>query len=346
MESTMTMRSTAQWAARQAQTGISRATIREVDDNHLCQECKTGDVSHSETPTNFEIWQPLGVTSVPLKQQDAQQGQQDQQGQQGGQAGGGQGGGGQGNGEHFNKNQPKGDACEMVMLYANGHRAHPIGLPQDRRCRPYDMEPGEGGLYDSQDGKQMTYFRNRGDGSDGVYIVGCDAEQQQQGGQGGAGAGTQATGSSSGGGGQSTDRAVYIRYAQKKKQSRKPQKQQQQGGQSGGGASPGTQANGSSSSSQSSGGQQGQQRYKHEGDSVLTQVKLDKSLIDFSDGGGTVGHYDSGKKEWIHHDGQKTHSTRADKNHSHIRHDGNNVWCDSGNVYKSKPFVIQPDDCS
>jgi hypothetical protein len=337
----MTMRSTAQWAARQAQTGISRATIREVDDNHLCQECKTGDVSHSESPTNFEIWQPLGVTSVPLKQKDAQQGQQDQGGGQAGQGGVQGGGGGQDQGEHFNKNQPKGEACEMVMLYANGHRAHPIGLPQDRRCRPYDMDPGEGGNYDVIDGKQMApYFRNRGDGADGVYIVGCDAEQQDQQGGGAGGAG------GAGGGGQSTARAVYVRYAQKKKQSRKPQKQQQAGGQSGsssGGA--GAAALAANGGGGGSGGQQ-QQRYKHEGDSVQTQVKLDKSLIDFSDSGGTVGHYDSGKKDWLHHDGSgATHSTRADKNHSHIKHDGGHVWVD-GNCNKSKPFVIAGDDCS
>jgi hypothetical protein len=296
----------------------------------LCQECKTGDVGHSETHSDFEIWQPLGITSVPMKQQ-----QQEQQGQSGGQDGGG--GGGQGGAGEFNKNQPKGEACEMVMLYANGQRAHPIGMPQDRRCRPYDMKPGEGGNYDVIDGKQMApYFRNRGDSNDGVYIVGCDAEQQQQGGGGGGGgasAGTQAAGSSgdsSGGGGQ--DRAVYIRYAKKQKQSRKPQKQQA-GGQGGSG-----------SGSSQSGGQQ--QSYKHEGDSVLTQVKLDKSLIDFSDSGGTVGHYDSGKKDWLHHDGSgATHSTRADKNHSHIKHDGGQVWVD-GNCNKSKPFVIAPDDCS
>src|SRR5215471_2023271 len=179
----MTMRSTASWASRVAQTGISRATLREVDDNHLCQECKTADVFHSESPTNFEVWQPLGTTMVPLKQKDSQQGQQ-QQGGQGGQ------GGGQGDAQ-YNKNQPKGEACEMVMLYANGQRSHPIGLPQDRRCRPYDMEPGEGGLYDCQDGKQLTYFRKRDDQKDGVYVVGCDAEQQDQQGGGGAGAGTQ-----------------------------------------------------------------------------------------------------------------------------------------------------------
>src|SRR6516162_168714 len=261
----MVMRSTSQWAARQAQTGISRATIREVDDNHLCQECKTGDVSHSESPTNFEIWQPLGVTSVPIKQKE-QQGQQ-QQGQQG-QQDGGQGGGGQDQGEHFNKNQPKGEACEMVMIYANGHRAHPVGFSQDRRCRPYDMDPGEGGNYDVIDGKQMSpYFRNRGDSKDGVYIVGCDAEQQQQGG-GGSGAGTQAAS----GGGQSTDRLISIAYTEKKKQSRKPQ-QQQGGGQSGG-------SGGSGASSSQSGGQQ-QQRYKHEGDSVDTEVRLTKKQIQF-----------------------------------------------------------------
>ena len=304
------MRSTTNDAANRVQTStIGRATLREVDDNHLCQECKHGDTGFSRTHSDFEIWQPLGVTSVPLKQKEQQQ-------QQGG---GGQGG--QGDGQ-WNKSQPKGEAAEAMILYVGGSAAHPIGLPQDRRCRPYDMEPGEGGLYDSQDGKQMTYFRNRGDGSDGVYIVGCDAEQQDQGG-GGGGASPQANG----GGGQA--RAVYIRYASKKKQSRKPQKRQQQGG--------GAQA--------ADGGQQ-QQRYKHEGDGIETQVKLDGKQIDFSDGGTSVGHYDRGNKEWVHHDGKKTHSMRADKKHSHIRYDGNNVWCDDGDVYKSKPFVIQPDDCS
>jgi len=223
------------------------------------------------------------------------------------------------------------------------------------------MEPGEGGLYDSVDGKQMTYFRNRGDGSDGVYIVGCDKEQEQQSGGGGAGGGaggasaaalaTGSGGSSASGGGQ--DRAVYIRYAQKKKQSRKPQKRQQgaQGGQGDGGG--GASAAGvsalaaSDGGGGSSGGGQQQQRYKHEGDSVLTQVKLDKSLIDFSDKSGSVGHYDSGKKDWLHHDGQgATHSMRADQQHSHIKHEGNHIWVDDGSCWSSKPIQIKADDCS
>jgi hypothetical protein len=300
----MTMRATSNWAARVSQTSIARATIREVDDNHLCQECKQGDVGHSETHSDFEIWQPLGVTSVPMKQKE-----QKQQGQQGQQGGGGD--------ASFNKNQPKGEAAEMVMLYANGQRAHPIGMPQDRRCRPYDMEPGEGGLYDSQDGKQMTYFRNRGDGNDGVYIVGCDKEQEEQsGGQ---------SGSSGGNPGGSTSRALYLRYASKKKQSRKPQKQQQ-GGQ---------------------GGQQQQrQRYKHEGDGIETQVKLDSKKITYNDGDKEVGHYDRGKKDWLHHDGQGvTHSHRADKSHVHQKYDGAHIWVD-GACWSSMPIQIKGDDCS
>jgi hypothetical protein len=315
----MTIYSTAKWAARQAQSGISRATIREVDDNHLCQECKYADVTHSETPSNFEIWQPLGITSVSMKQKDAQQGQQGQQGGQGGgDGGGGQGGGGD---QHFNKNQPKGEASEMVMVYANGHRAHPIGMPQDRRCRPYDMDPGEGGLYDSQDGKQMTYFRNRGDSTDGVYIVGCDADPPDQG--SGGGAGGQA------GGQQSTARSVYMRHANKKKQSRKPQKHQQQQG----GGTPTRYADGS-------------QRYKHEGDSINTEVQLTSGKINFNDGGGNKGFYDNGKKDWLYHDGSgATHSMRADKTHSHIKNDGGHVWV-QGAPFKSMPFVIKPDPCT
>jgi len=299
------MRSTINDAANRVQTSsVGRATIREVDDNHLCQECKHGDTGFSRTHSDFEVWQPLGVTSVPMKQKEEKQAQQSQQGQQGAQ---------------WNKNQPKGEAAEMMMLYVGGNAAHPVGLPQDRRCRPYDMEPGEGGLYDSQDGKQMTYFRNRGDGSDGVYIVGCDKEQeeQQSGGQGG--------GNPGGGGGGGEARALYLRYASKKKQSRKPQKDQQ-----------------------GQGGQQGQQRqrYKHEGDGIETQMKLDGKKITYNDGDKEVGHYDRGKKDWLHHDGQgATHSMRADKSHSHVKHEGAHIWVD-GACWSSMPIQIKGDDCS
>src|SRR5215469_4253667 len=166
----MTMRSTAQWAARVSQTGISRATIREMDDNHLCQECKQADVMHSETPTDFEVWHPLGVTSVPMKQEQQKQQQQDQ-------------GDGGGHGK-FNKNQPKGKSAEAMMLYVNGQRAHPVAMVNDRRVRPYDMKPGEAAIYSADGSGQTVYHRVRNDGKDGLYMLTCDGPSQGEAGDG------------------------------------------------------------------------------------------------------------------------------------------------------------------
>jgi len=311
----MTMRSTAQAAARVAQTGISRSTLREVDDNHLCQEVKFADVFHSETPSDFELWHPAGLTSVCMKQKEQQQ--QGQQGQQGGQ----QGGGGQGDAK-WNKNQPKGEAAEAMMLYINGHRAHPVAMPNDRRARPYDMDPGECALY-SMDGKgQIVYHRVRGDDKDGLYLVTMDDQQASERADGKQ---TQQT------------RFISIRHAQKNPQSRKPQKRK-----------PGAQVTRLADGTelvQGTDGQQ-QQRYKHEGDSVNTEMRYTSQQMQFYDGSTRVGHYDRGKKDWLHHDGQGApHSMRADKEHSHIKHEGNHIWVDKGNCWSSKPIQIQSDDC-
>jgi len=323
----MTMRSTTQWAARQAGSGISRATIREVDDNHLCQECKTADVGYSETPTQFEIWQPLGVTSVPMDQEQQQQ-QPQQQGQQGGQDGGQGGGGGAGGGQgaQFNKKQPKGKACEMVMVYANGHRAHPIGMPQDRRCRPYDMDKGEGGFYDPATGTQVLYHRNKNDGADGFYMVTCDVQSS-----GSGGGQLRIDGRAQ----QQQSRKLSLRHVQKKPQQRPPPKQQ--GGQ---GGTPTPQDGG-----QGGGGQQ-RQKYKHEGDSVNTEQTFDKGEIRYNGSGGTVGRFANSNNDWMLHDGSgASNSMRADKNHSHIRNNGGDVWV-QGACFKSMPFVVKPDPCS
>jgi len=314
----MTMRSTTQWAARQAQTSIARATVREMDDNHLCQECKFADVGFSETPSQFEVWHPLGVTSVAMRQKEDQQQQQPPMGSAG-PSGGGQGspsdpGGVEGPSCHrYNRSQPKGEAAELVMVYANGHRAHPIGMPNDRRVRPYDMDPGEAALYSVDGSGQIVYHRVRGDDKDGLYILTLDDQ----------GGGTRADGTRQ----QQQKRFISIRHANKPKQSRKPQKRQQ------GGAMP-------------QAGQQ-QQRYKHEGDSVNTEQRLTAQQIQFYDGGTNVGHYDRGGKDWLHHDGSgASHSTRADKSHSHIKHGGSHIWVDDGCCWSSKPIQIQSDDCS
>src|SRR5262249_42971687 len=149
-------------AHRVTTSTVGRGTLREADDDHLCQECKTGDTGFSRTHTQFEMWTPLGVTAVPVKQKDDQQ----QQGQQGQQAGGGQDGGG-GDAFKWNKKQPQGEAAEFIVNYVNGSASHPIGMTNDRRVRPYGLKEGESGFYSADGSGQMLYHRVRGDDKDG-----------------------------------------------------------------------------------------------------------------------------------------------------------------------------------
>src|SRR3954471_10370686 len=88
-----------------ARSGSSRATVREVDDKHLMQQVKEADVFHSETPSDFERWQMVGITAVPLKQEQKKQGQQKSQSD---------GGKDQSQGD-WNHDQPKGKSAEAVM---------------------------------------------------------------------------------------------------------------------------------------------------------------------------------------------------------------------------------------
>jgi len=214
----------------------------------------------------------------------------------------------------------------------------------DPRHRPYQTKPGESLFYAADGHGSALYHRRRQDGKDGVYLIACDGndeDQQQQsggssgGGSGGGSAGVSAQAASSsggGGGGGGTQRSIRVGHVNKQRQKRKKQQQ----GQGGGGQS--------SQSSQSS---QRQQEYKHEGDSVNVETRWTNSKIDFYDADKSVGHYDKGKKDWLHHDGQgATHSMRADKQHSHIKHEGNHIWVDQGNCWSSKPIQIKGDDCS
>src|SRR4029077_12325997 len=106
----MTIRTTLSQVARQAQMSLSRATVREFDDDHLMQQVKEADVYHSETPSDFERWQPVGMTAFPIKQQedpDQKKPQQKSQNDPG----------------DWNHDQPTGPAAEAVMLYMNGQRS-------------------------------------------------------------------------------------------------------------------------------------------------------------------------------------------------------------------------------
>jgi hypothetical protein len=302
-------------ASRRAQTSGSRCTIREFDDDHLVQELKEADVFHSETPTGVERYQPAGFTCVPMKQDQSEQPQQQEQGQQGG----GQGG------NNWNDNQPKGPSAEGHMSYLNGSRSHPMCTSvDDRRARPYGQHPGESQHYSADGSGQTVYHRVRGDPADGLYLVTLDDQ---------SGSGFKRP---DGTAQQKQTRQISIRHANKKKQRRTKQQQQGQRDASSGGA----------------GGAQGElpdgskSGYKHEGDSVNTEVQLTSGKINFNDGGGNVGYYDNGKKDWLLHDGSgANHSARADKKHTHIKNDGGHVWV-QGATFKSMPFVVKPDPCS
>ena len=145
-------------AARQAQMNLSRATIREFDDEHLMQEVKAADVFHSETPTNFERWQMVGLSSMPLKQEEDKQQQKQKQ---------------QEKDDGFNHNQPKGKAAEAIMLYPGG-RSHPIAIVDDRRVRPYAMKEGETSLYAASGTGQMLFHND-----DGSHLVATNNPPEQ-----------------------------------------------------------------------------------------------------------------------------------------------------------------------
>ena len=127
----MVVRSTLSHATRLAQLTLSRASVREFDDKHLMQEIKAADVFHSETPTNFEHWQPGPTTGVHLKQEQTGQTANKQSGndEQG----------------DWNHNQPTGKSAEALMLYL-GSRSHPVALVDDRRVRPYRRRGHDSGI--------------------------------------------------------------------------------------------------------------------------------------------------------------------------------------------------------
>jgi len=143
-------RMTLSMLSNQMRMGSSRATVREFDDDHLMQQIKFADVYHSETPSDFERWQMVGVTATPLKQDEDEQQQKSKQGQ-----------GSEEQGD-WNHDQPKGPAAEAVMLYVGGQRSHPIGMVDDRRVRPYKVPAGASAFYAASGTGQMMYHNDDG----------------------------------------------------------------------------------------------------------------------------------------------------------------------------------------
>jgi phage gp45-like len=312
------MRTTLTDAARKARMGSARATIREVDDDHLMQEVKHADVYHSETPTDFERWQMVGMTSVPIKQQeDPEQKTKKKPGKD--ETG------------DWNHDQPTGPAAEAVMLYLNGQRSHPIALIDDRRVRPYGMSEGEGANYAPDGSEQMVLFKGNG-----TYVVSVDGKSVKD-------------------PKENASRMASLRHVNKKMQTHKIEKKKPAEAGSPG-AAPTQHA--------AAGGGQSQEKYKHEGDSVNTEVRVTAKRIEFYSGDKLVGHYDktgnvwelyeSGGKCKVIIDGSKivcqyqdsSKSMRVDSSHTHIKFGGNAIWVDAGGCWSTVPIEIKADSCS
>jgi phage gp45-like len=301
--------------------GTARATVREFDDDHLMQQVKYADVYHSETPSDFERWQPVGMTAFPIKQQEDPNQKKPSQQSNASQDG------------DWNHDQPTGPAAEAVMLYIGDSRSHPVAMVDDRRVRPYGMSEGEGANYAPDGSEQMVLFKENG-----TYIVGLDGKSVKD-----------PKGK--------TERMVSLRHVNKKMQTHKIEKSQSQGG-SGGGSAGGQTATRDASSGSS--GQQ-QEKYKHEGDSVNTEVRVSANKIEFYTGTKLVGVYDKGSDTWTinesggnfkliispsHVIGQYQDTTKSfmvDKTHTHIKYGGNSIFVDAGGCWSTVPIQIKGD---
>jgi hypothetical protein len=265
----MTMRTNLTEAARMASMSVARGSVRDFDDENLMQELKAVDVLRGETATNegysLERFQMVGLTAVPLKQDEDEkkQGQQGQQGQ-GQQGGGSKDGTGQGVEE--NTGQPEGKSAEALMLYVGGQRSHPVAMVDDRRVRPYAMKNGEGAHYAPNGSGQMAYHKVADDGGkgEGYYLVTRD-------------------GKAYGKDAKEVDRMISIRHVEKELQTRDlPDKHAQGGGQQ-----------------QGQQQQQQQKKHKHEGDKVNLEMRVNKKRIEFRSGDKVVGYYDKDSATWV-----------------------------------------------
>jgi phage gp45-like len=158
----MPLRSTLAETHRTARnSGGSRATCREIDDKHLCQQIKKCDVFHSETHSDIECWQPVGLTSVPLKQFEEEKGGKSAQKKS--------------DGADWNHDQPQGKSAEALVSYVNGSRSHAIGMLVDRRVRPYNMKEGDAALYHASGTEQKVYIND-----DGIYMLANNNKSEEK----------------------------------------------------------------------------------------------------------------------------------------------------------------------
>ena len=241
----------------------ARFTLNKGDDAKMMQEI-AADMMNFDSRKAIERVQSFGFTSsiLPRDESDKKQGQQ----------GGGVGGPG----------APKlGPAAEGIMLFLGGQRNHPVVIGvDDRRHRPMGLKPGENSQYDDQG--QMTLLRrtglfllsldDNGDGSAPGAAMLKDAEGR-------------ATGKS-----EKKERMVSIRHVEKKKQDRTPAKTKDEKGFP---LSPQRLAEEEAADTKK------KEDYKHEGETVNTEMRCTKNRIEFRAGDKVVGYYDVQQDTWF-----------------------------------------------
>lgn len=159
----------------------------------------------------------------------------------------------------------KGEAAEAVVAFMGGQRNHPVVLAlDDRRHRPRGLKPGENAQHD--DIGQMTLLRRNG-----TFMLSLDSKDKD---------------------GKNVERMVSLRHVEKKKQER-PKSQSQVNQQRARDGLPRLTV-------EQFEAQQTQEAedFKHEGESVNTEVRCTKGRIEFRVGDTVVGYYDKGAKRW------------------------------------------------
>lgn len=132
----MTLRSNTADAARRAFIGISRGTLVKADDSKKWQEV-TLRAEFDQKYSNVEVAHHYGFTSVGLAPAD----------------------------------DKTSDAAEIVILFPDGNRSHPIAIVVgDRRYRLKGLKDGEVALYDDQ-GQKVHLTR------DGILIDGGSSKK-------------------------------------------------------------------------------------------------------------------------------------------------------------------------
>ena len=235
---------------------------------------------------------------------------------------------------------PKGAAAEGIALFLGGQRNHPVIIGvDDRRHRPMGMKPGENAQYDDQG--QMTLLRRAG-----LFLLSCDDDGS------GKAPGAKMLRDKEGrltGKSEKQERMVSLRHVVKKAQER---------------GKVGAQNVRPLSAREQAAADQKKADYKHEGDTVNTEVRCTASKVQIMSGETPVATYDKGANTWtINESGgnfkviitgtqiameykDNNTSLRVDQQHVHMKFGGNAIWVNGGGCWSSAPIQLMGDPCS